>query len=139
MLALLTTLFITTNLSIGYTFFDHRAEPAAGDAALDDVLSAEHPALRLHVSVRGHAGLGRNISAKPPLTHFVRIVRAIMLKGAGMQNLQYDTIAWSALMLLAMTIAVNALSPHGWIEVSMDDQNVIPGGAKHRIGMCNCT
>ena len=37
---------------------DHRAEPVAGDAAVDDVLPAEHSAVRLHVSVRGHAGLG---------------------------------------------------------------------------------
>ena len=37
---------------------DHRAEPAAGDADVDDVLPAEHPAVRLHVSVRRHAGLG---------------------------------------------------------------------------------
>jgi ABC-2 type transport system permease protein len=36
----------------------------------------------------------------------VRIVRAIMLKGATIENLQYDTIALIALMLLAMTIAV---------------------------------
>jgi len=35
-----------------------------------------------------------------------RIVRAIMLKGATLPNLQYDTIALIALMLLAMTIAV---------------------------------
>ena len=41
-----------------------------------------------------------------PLTHYVRIVRAIMLKGAAMQNLQYDTIALAALMLFAMTVAV---------------------------------
>jgi ABC-2 type transport system permease protein len=41
-----------------------------------------------------------------PLTHYVRIVRAIMLKGATIENLQYDTIALIALMLLAMTIAV---------------------------------
>jgi ABC-2 type transport system permease protein len=41
-----------------------------------------------------------------PLTHFVRIVRAIMLKGATIQNLEYDTIVLVALMLLAMTIAV---------------------------------
>jgi hypothetical protein len=33
-------------------------------------------------------------------------VRAIMLKGATLQNLQYDTIALLALMLVAMTIAV---------------------------------
>jgi ABC-2 type transport system permease protein len=41
-----------------------------------------------------------------PLTHYVRIVRAIMLKGATLPNLQYDTIALMALMLMAMTIAV---------------------------------
>jgi ABC-2 type transport system permease protein len=41
-----------------------------------------------------------------PLTHYLRIVRAIMLKGAALQNLQYDTIALVLLMLLAMTIAV---------------------------------
>jgi len=67
---------------------DHRAEPVAGDAAFDDVLPAEHPALRIHVSVRGHAGLGAIIGEGLPLTHYVRIVRAIMLKGAGLENLQ---------------------------------------------------
>ena len=41
-----------------------------------------------------------------PLTHFLRIVRGIMLKGATLHNLEYDTIALFALMLLAMTIAV---------------------------------
>jgi len=41
-----------------------------------------------------------------PLTHYLRIVRAIMLKGATLHNLEYDTIALVALMLLAMTIAV---------------------------------
>ena len=44
---------------------DHRAEPAAGDAALDDVLPAQHSVVRLHVSVRGHAGLGA-ISRRGP-------------------------------------------------------------------------
>jgi ABC-2 type transport system permease protein len=41
-----------------------------------------------------------------PLTHYIRIVRAIMLKGATMQNLRFDTLALVALMLVAMTIAV---------------------------------
>jgi ABC-2 type transport system permease protein len=41
-----------------------------------------------------------------PLTHYVRIVRAIMLKGSTLANLQYDTIALAGLMLVAMTIAV---------------------------------
>jgi hypothetical protein len=37
---------------------DHRAEPAAGDADVHDVLPAEHPALGLHVPVRRHAEMG---------------------------------------------------------------------------------
>ena len=37
---------------------DHRAEPAAGDADVDDVLPAEYSAVRFHVPVRRHAGLG---------------------------------------------------------------------------------
>ena len=41
-----------------------------------------------------------------PLTHYVRIVRAIMLKGATLQNVQYDALALLALMLVAMVIAV---------------------------------
>jgi len=41
-----------------------------------------------------------------PLTHYLRIVRAIMLKGAALHNLEYDALALLALMLLAMTIAV---------------------------------
>ena len=41
-----------------------------------------------------------------PLTHYIRIVRAIMLKGATIANVQYDAIVLIALMLLAMTIAV---------------------------------
>jgi ABC-2 type transport system permease protein len=41
-----------------------------------------------------------------PLTHYLRIVRAIMLKGSTLQNLQYDTLALFGLMLFAMTVAV---------------------------------
>jgi ABC-2 type transport system permease protein len=41
-----------------------------------------------------------------PLTHFIRIVRAIMLKGATLSQLQFDTLALAGLMALAMAIAV---------------------------------
>jgi len=40
------------------------------------------------------------------LTHFIRIARAIMLKGSTLSQLQYDTLALAALMAVAMTIAV---------------------------------
>jgi ABC-2 type transport system permease protein len=41
-----------------------------------------------------------------PLTHYLRIVRAIMLKGATLENLQYDSLALLGLTLFAMTVAV---------------------------------
>jgi ABC-2 type transport system permease protein len=41
-----------------------------------------------------------------PLTHFIRIVRAILLKGSTLGDLHYDTFALFGLMLIAMVIAV---------------------------------
>ena len=105
-LALLTTLFITTNLAIGYTF----------STIVQNQLQAMQlsmmfflPSILLSGFMFPFAGMPRwaqYIGEGLPLTHFVRIVRAIMLKGATIQNLQYDTLALIALMLIAMTIAV---------------------------------
>src|SRR3979409_881371 len=106
LLALLSTLFITTNLSIGYTF----------STIVQNQLQAMQlsmmfflPSILLSGFMFPFAGMpvwAQYIGEGLPLTHYVRIVRAIMLKGATIQNLQYDTIALIALMLLAMTIAV---------------------------------
>ncbi len=106
MLALLSTLFITTNLSIGYTF----------STIVQNQLQAMQlsmmfflPSILLSGFMFPFAGMpvwAQYVGEGLPLTHFVRIVRAIMLKGATIQNLQYDTLALIALMLLAMTIAV---------------------------------
>jgi len=106
MLALLSTLFITTNLSIGYTF----------STIVQNQLQAMQlsmmfflPSILLSGFMFPFAGMpvwAQYIGEGLPLTHYVRIVRAIMLKGATLQNVQYDTIALLALMLLAMTIAV---------------------------------
>jgi ABC-2 type transport system permease protein len=41
-----------------------------------------------------------------PLTHYLRIVRAIMLKGATLPDVRYDALALFGLMLVAMAIAV---------------------------------
>ena len=56
-LAVLSTLFIAANLSIGYLLHD-RTEPIAGHADVDHVFPAEHPPFGIHVPVRRHAGLG---------------------------------------------------------------------------------
>jgi ABC-2 type transport system permease protein len=41
-----------------------------------------------------------------PVTHYVRIVRSIMLKGSSLADLHVDAAALVALMLVAITIAV---------------------------------
>jgi len=106
MLALLSTLFITTNLSIGYTF----------STIVQNQLQAMQlsmmfflPSILLSGFMFPFAGMpvwAQYFGEALPLTHYIRIVRAIMLKGATISNLQYDAIALIALMLLAMTIAV---------------------------------
>ncbi|WP_027582808.1 ABC transporter permease [Bradyrhizobium sp. Ai1a-2] len=106
LLAALTTLFITTNLSIGYTF----------STIVQNQLQAMQlsmmfflPSILLSGFMFPFAGMllwAQYLGEGLPLTHYVRIVRAIMLKGAGLANLQYDTIALIVLMLVAMTIAV---------------------------------
>jgi ABC-2 type transport system permease protein len=105
-LALLSTLFITTNLSIGYTF----------STIVQNQLQAMQlsmmfflPSILLSGFMFPFMGMpvwAQYVGEGLPLTHYLRIVRAIMLKGATIQNLQYDTMALVALMLLAMTIAV---------------------------------
>jgi ABC-2 type transport system permease protein len=106
LLALLSTLFITTNLSIGYTF----------STIVQNQLQAMQlsmmfflPSILLSGFMFPFAGMpvwAQYIGEGLPLTHYIRIVRAIMLKGATLENLRYDAIALAALMLLAMTIAV---------------------------------
>jgi ABC-2 type transport system permease protein len=106
MLALLSTLFITTNLAIGYTF----------STIVQNQLQAMQlsmmfflPSILLSGFMFPFAGMpvwAQYIGEGLPLTHYLRIVRAIMLKGATVQNVEYDTVALFALMLLAMTIAV---------------------------------
>ena len=41
-----------------------------------------------------------------PLTHYMRIVRAIMLKGSTLAQLQYNSLALAGLMAFAMSVAV---------------------------------
>ena len=106
MLALLSTLFITTNLSIGYTF----------STIVQNQLQAMQlsmmfflPSILLSGFMFPFAGMplwAQYIGEGLPLTHYLRIVRAIMLKGATLDNLEYDTAALVVLMLVAMTIAV---------------------------------
>src|SRR6478736_3363637 len=106
LLALLSTLFITTNLSIGYTFSTIAQNQLQ---AMQMSIMFFLPSILLSGFMFPFLGMpvwAQYVGEALPLTHYLRIVRAIMLKGATLQNLEYDAAALVSLMLLAMTIAV---------------------------------
>ncbi|MFK4726497.1 ABC transporter permease [Bradyrhizobium niftali] len=106
LLALLSTLFITTNLSIGYTISTLVQNQLQ---AMQMSMMFFLPSILLSGFMFPFAGMpawAQYVGEGLPLTHYLRIVRAIMLKGATMENLRYDALALAVLMLIAMTIAV---------------------------------
>jgi len=106
LLAALSTLFITTNLAIGYTFSTLAQNQLQ---AMQMSLMFFLPNILLSGFMFPFAGMpvwAQWFGESLPLTHYLRIVRAIMLKGATMPELRYDTLALAGLMLIAMTIAV---------------------------------
>src|SRR5467141_5472564 len=93
LLAALSTLFITTNLSIGYTFSTVAQNQLQ---AMQMSLMFFLPNILLSGFMFPFAGMpvwAQWIGECLPLTHFIRIVRAIMLKGSTLHNLEYDAIA----------------------------------------------
>jgi ABC-2 type transport system permease protein len=106
LLAALSTLFITTNLSIGYTFSTIAQNQLQ---AMQMSMMFFLPNILLSGFMFPFAGMpawAQWIGEALPLTHYIRIVRAIMLKGASGSELLFDTVALACLMLVAMTIAV---------------------------------
>src|SRR4051794_26206558 len=106
LLALLSTLFITTNLSIGYTFSTIAQNQLQ---AMQMSMMVFLPNILLSGFMLPFGGMPNWapwVGEALPLTHFIRIVRAIMLKGSTIEDLRYDALILGILMLIAMTIAV---------------------------------
>jgi ABC-2 type transport system permease protein len=106
LLALLSTLFITTNLSVGYTFSTIAQNQLQ---AMQMSMMFFLPNILLSGFMFPFAGMpnwAQWIGEFLPLTHYLRIVRAIMLKGANIDDLHFDALALAGLMLIAMTIAI---------------------------------
>jgi len=106
LLAVLSVLFITTNLSIGYTFSTIAQNQLQ---AMQLSIMFFLPSILLSGFMFPFLGMpawAQYVGECLPLTHYLRIVRAIMLKGSTLENLRYDTLALIGLMLFAMTVAV---------------------------------
>lgn len=108
LLGALTILFITTNLSIGFTFSTLVQTQLQ---SMQMVMVFFLPNILLSGFVFPFAGMptwAQWVSEGLPLTHYLRIVRAIMLKGSGLPDLQADVLWLAALTLVAMAIAVTS-------------------------------
>src|SRR5262252_9136110 len=90
LLALLSTLFITTNLAIGYTFSTLAQNQLQ---AMQLSIMFFLPSILLSGFMFPFLGMpvwAQYVGEALPLTHYLRIVRAIMLKGSNLMHLQYD-------------------------------------------------
>ena len=92
-LAVLSTLFIGANLSIGYTFSTVAQNQLQ---AMQMSVMFFLPNILLSGFMFPFAGMpvwAQWIGEAMPLTHYLRITRAIMLKGSSIADLHYDMIA----------------------------------------------
>src|SRR5262245_1738798 len=106
LLALLSTLFIAANLAIGYTFSTIAQNQLQ---AMQMSMMFFLPNILLSGFMFPFAGMpawAQWVGEALPRTHYLRIVRAIMLQGATLPNLHYDALMLAGLMLVAMLIAV---------------------------------
>ena len=99
-------LFIVAMLSVGYTFStvattQLQAMQMSFFFFLPNILLSG-----FMFPFRGMPQWAQYIGEVLPLTHFIRIVRGIMLKGATFIDLQTDVYAMAAFTLLAMGVAV---------------------------------
>jgi ABC-2 type transport system permease protein len=102
----LTMLFIVANLSVGYTFSTIAQNQLQ---AMQMSFFFFLPSILLSgfmFPFRGMPLWAQDVGSILPLTHYLRIVRGVMLKGASFSDLTSDTAALAAFTLAAMGIAV---------------------------------
>ena len=106
LLVALTLLFIATNLALGYTVSTlARTQLQAMQMAFFIML----PSILMSGFVFPFAGMpgwARFIGELLPLTHYLRIIRGILLKGAGWADVQAEALALAVIMLTVMIVAV---------------------------------
>lgn len=106
LLAVCSLLFITANLAIGYTFSTLASNQLQ---AVQMTFMFFLPNILLSGFMFPFAGMpqwAQWIAECLPLTHYLRTVRGILLKDAGLWDIGPDLAALAVLMLVAMAIAV---------------------------------
>lgn len=105
-LAPLTLLFIVANLSVGYTFSTVAVNQLQ---AIQMTFFFFLPSMLLSgflFPFRGMPPWAQYVGEALPLTHYLRIVRSVMLKGSGFGDLASDSLALGVFTLVAMSVAI---------------------------------
>jgi ABC-2 type transport system permease protein len=106
LLIALTLLFVLANLSVGYTFSTIASNQLQ---AMQMSFFFFLPSILLSgfmFPFRGMPEWAQAFGEILPLTHYLRIVRGVMLKGAEFSDMQTDVLALGAFALIAMGVAV---------------------------------
>jgi ABC-2 type transport system permease protein len=106
MLVGLSVLFIVTNLAVGYTFSTIASNQLQ---AMQMSFLFFLPNLLLSgfmFPFRGMPDWAQAVGEALPLTHYLRIVRGVMLKGAQLVDLEWDVAALAVFIVAVMGIAV---------------------------------
>ena len=100
------TLFVIANLALGFTFSTlAKSQMQAMQLTFFFFL----PSLLLSgfmFPFRGMPGWAQTLGEVFPLTHFLRVVRGVMLKGTGIPDLQYPLLMMGAFTILAGILAM---------------------------------
>jgi ABC-2 type transport system permease protein len=102
----LTLLFITANLSVGYTFSTIAVNQLQ---AIQMTFFFFLPSILLSgflFPFRGMPVWAQYVGEGLPLTHYLRIVRSVMLKGSSFGELASDSLALAAFTVAAMSVAI---------------------------------
>jgi ABC-2 type transport system permease protein len=106
LLVALATLFAAANLAVGYTF-STVAENQLQAVQMTFFFFLPNILLSgFMFPFRGMPDWAQAIGEALPLTHFLRIVRGITLKGIGFADMQMDVLALVIFMLVAMGLAL---------------------------------
>jgi ABC-2 type transport system permease protein len=106
LLIALSTLFAASNLAVGYTFSTVARNQLQAVQMTFFFFLPNFLLSGYAFPFRGMPGWAQAIGEALPLTHFIRIVRGIMLKGSGFADMRMDVLALFVFMIVAMGLAL---------------------------------
>ncbi len=107
LLCLGTALFITVNLAIGFTISTVTQNQLQAMQASVFVLLPSILLSGFMFPFRGMPGWAQWLGEGLPVTHFMRIVRGLMLKGAALPDISAELVALGVILLIVSALAIS--------------------------------